>query len=310
MSPLFDFNNAILPAGGCVAIGNFDGVHLGHQQMLSELLVLANEKKTTSTVLTFHPHPIELLRPQQIPPRLCTLSQKAKLLQEYGVDDVIAFPIDMNFLQKTPQQFFDEIILQQLQATGMVEGENFYFGRDRSGDIATLQEFCKQADVELRIIHSIQYDGETVSSTRIRKAIANGEMQQAVKLLGHPYEISGQVVSGEKRGRQLGFPTANLSEIKTLIPAEGVYAGVVNLNDHCFAAAIHIGTNPTFQDDQQKFEVHLLNFDGDLYNQELTVRLLQQIRPVNLFHSQEELQNQLKIDMKQVIKVVEQYKDC
>ncbi len=310
MPLLFGFDDPNLPQGGAVAIGNFDGVHKGHQQMIANLVVLAHKKKTTSVVLTFSPHPIELLRPQYVPPWLSTLEQKAELLQQYGVDDVIAYPIDFEFLQLSPRQFFDEIIQKKLQAVGMVEGENFCFGHQRSGNITTLQTLCNQFDIELDILKPVKIDGEAVSSTRIRNAITAREMQQAVTLLGHPYCLKGNVISGEKRGRELGFPTANLSDIKTLIPAEGVYAGIVHHANSDWIAAINVGSNPTFEQNQQKIEVHLLDYQGDLYHQELTVGFLQEIRSVKQFASKEELQHQLQIDIEQIRKVVEQQKGC
>ncbi|VAX37310.1 FMN adenylyltransferase / Riboflavin kinase [hydrothermal vent metagenome] len=310
MSLLFGFDESNLPQGGCVAIGNFDGVHKGHQLMITRLVALAQKKETSSVILTFSPHPIELLRPQHAPPWLSTLEQKAELLQQYGIDDVIAYPIDLKFLQRSPRQFFDEIIQKRLQAVGMVEGENFCFGHKRSGNIETLQTLCNQFHVELDVLKAVKIDGEPVSSTRIRNTIAAGEMQQAVTLLGHPYYLQGNVVSGEKRGRELGFPTANLSDVKTLIPAEGVYAGIVHHANAHWIAAINIGSNPTFKQNQQKLEVHLLDYQGDLYHQNLTIGFLQKIRSVKQFASKEELQYQLQIDIKDIRKVVEQQKDC
>ena len=181
-----------LLAGRCLTIGNFDGVHLGHQKMIARLVTLAQKKETSSVVLTLHPHPIELLRPEHSPPRLSTLEQKAELLQQYGVDDVIAYPIDRSFLNLTPLQFFQKIIQNQFQTVGIVEGENFYFGRDRSGDISTLQTYCDADGIELCVMNSIEVNDDVVSSTRIRNAISSGEMLNAVTLLGHPYWLRGK----------------------------------------------------------------------------------------------------------------------
>jgi riboflavin kinase / FMN adenylyltransferase len=292
------------PQGDCrrgvVAIGNFDGVHRGHQAMLSRLGEYARAQGTHSVVLTFDPHPVSLLRPDQVPPRLCTLSRKLELFQRYGVDFAIVYPTDHAFLEQTPREFFEHIVCQKLDAVGLVEGPNFYFGKDRAGDVKMLGELCRGADVFLDVVEPARHGGEMISSSRVRRLIEAGELRLACELLGHPYLLEGTVVHGANRGGRLGFPTANLSEIPTVIPASGVYGGLVEHAGMVHPAAVHIGANPTFADDQSKVEAHLVGFSGDLYAERLHVDLLERIREVRKFDSPGALRAQLQRDVEQV----------
>lgn len=290
--------------GGYVAIGNFDGVHRGHQSMIAQLTKRAAAANVPAVVLTFDPHPIMLLKPEVVPPRLSTLKTKAELLIGYGVDCVIAYPTNTVLLNLTPEQFFQQIVLDELQAKGMVEGPNFYFGKNRSGNTDTLRTLCEQHGLTLDIATAYEWEGKHVSSSAIRKRLSQGEFQRAVEKLGHPYCLTGKVTQGEGRGRHLGFPTANLTGITTLLPQEGVYAGYSLLEGKRYAAAVNIGANPTFDTDEQKVEVHLLDYSGDLYDQELSVELLAHLRPVQTFKSVDELTAQIAQDLQTTRQVV------
>lgn len=291
------FENPKQYTGGYVSIGNFDGVHRGHQSMVAVLVRRARRDGVPAVVFTFDPHPIKLLRPRHAPPTLSTVKWKAELLARCGVDCVIAYPTDDALLDMTPRQFFDRIIRGELQARGLVEGPNFFFGRDRTGDIDTLQAFCNEAGMSLDVVPPVRVGDRIVSSSTIRAAIAAGRMAHAVELLGHPYRIEGRVVRGSGRGASLGFPTANLEGICTLIPADGVYAGVAHLNATCRPAAVSIGPNPTFGEQHRKVEVHLVDYTGDLYEQRLDVDLLDRIRGIEKYAAVEQLQARLKRDI-------------
>lgn len=298
MALLHGFEKPELYRGGYVAIGNFDGVHLGHQRMIETLTKRAQAANVPAVVLTFDPHPIMLLKPEFVPPRLTTLQTKSELLHEYGVDHVIAYPTDEQLLNMTPEEFFEQFLLQELEVRGLVEGPNFFFGRNRSGNVDTLRELCEPHSLSLDVISAVKVDDEHVSSSAIRKAISGGDFKKAFHMLAHGYALVGTVREGDGRGRTLGFPTANLADVETLIPVDGVYGGWCEVNGKKYAAAVNIGTNPTFARDEHKIEVHLIDFSGDLYDTELKVQLVWWVRDVQSFPSAEELQQQLKKDLK------------
>ena len=287
--------------GGFVSIGNFDGVHLGHQRILSELVQQARSAKSPSVVLTFDPHPIQLLRPEVAPPRLTTLDQKAALIMACGVEHVIAYPTDHDLLQLDPESFFDKIVRGRLAVNGLVEGPNFFFGKNRAGTIETLQDFCNQHKISLEIVKAEQSDRGMISSSAIRRALGEGDVGSATEQLGRPYSISGRVIAGAKRGRTIGFPTANLSDIETVLPADGVYACRCEVDGNQWPVAVSIGGNPTFSDAEHKVEAHIIGYEGDLYDQALQVEFLTRIRGMQRFESREELIAQLGEDIENAI---------
>ncbi len=286
--------------GGFVAIGNFDGVHRGHQSMIAILAGRAKDAGVPAVVLTFDPHPIHLLRPGKAPPSLSTPERKAALLGKGGVDFMIAYPTDQQLLNLTPADFFQNIVRDRLDAKGLVEGPNFFFGKDRAGNVQTLDGLCKSAGLSLDIVPPFALGEQLVSSSTIRSLIAGGRFAEAIEMLGHPYQLHGEVVRGQERGRLLGFPTANLAGIETLLPSNGVYAGAVTADGDCRPAAINIGPNPTFGEQAQKVEVHVLGFEGDLYGRELDVDVLERLRDTVRFDGVDELKKQLAEDIKQV----------
>lgn len=286
--------------GGALAIGNFDGVHRGHQKMLRLLVERAQTKRVPSVVLTFDPPPVELLRPKDVPPRLTTLKRKSELIDHMGVDCLIAYPTSLDLLNLGPEEFFEQIVIEKLNARGLVEGPNFYFGKDRKGDVKRLAELCRESGRELDVIEP-EYEGDLlISSSTIRRLIAEGDLNLAVKMLGHPHRLEGVVVRGSARGRGLGFPTANLGEIPTLIPGDGVYAGWTKTAGGRFLAAVHIGPNATFGEQERKVEVHLLEFSGELYGQRLHVDLVERIRGTKAFENEPALKSQIREDLVQV----------
>jgi riboflavin kinase/FMN adenylyltransferase len=300
MTVLHGFESPALYRDGFVSIGNFDGVHSGHQAMITALVGRAREQNVPAVALTFDPHPIELLRPDAVPPRLTTIAHRAELLQRFGVDCVIVLPTTPRFLTMTAEDFFHTIVRTELQARGLVEGPNFFFGRNRAGSITVLRGFCTANQLTLDIIPPVIVDEQLVSSSVIRSLIEAGDLTESVRLLGHPYRVSGIVSRGAERGRTLGFPTANLTDFANLVPGNGVYAAIAVVQGKRFAAAVNIGPNPTFGEFAKKVEVHLLDFSGDLYGSILDVDFVRRIRDVCQFSSVDQLLAQLRKDVDEV----------
>ena len=288
------------PARGCVlSIGNFDGVHRGHQTMIAQLVDAARRHNSPAVVLTFDPHPIKLLAPDKAPPSLSTLQRKSELLHRAGADFVIAVPTTRELLALDAVVFFEQIVVSSLAAVGMVEGPNFHFGKGRGGDVHLLKSLCEKHEMSCEILEPVAEParGSMISSSLIREAISSGRLSDAVGWLGHPYQIRGTVIHGDARGRTLGYPTANLGDIETLLPPDGVYAATCTLDGKRYPAAMNVGGNPTFDVARKKVEVHLIGFDGDLYGQELAVDMLAHVRGVMKFDSPDALLTQLKIDL-------------
>lgn len=297
-----------LPAplqGGAVTIGNFDGVHRGHTVLLDRLVKQAQALGGPAIVFTFDPHPAQLLYPDAIPPSLTWTERKAALLAELGADAVIAYPTDPAVLQLTPEEFFRQIIQERLQARAMVEGPNFFFGRNRSGSIDDLRRLCDGAAVALEIVQPLKIDGRYVSSSWIRELIQAGDVRQADALLTRPYRVHGLIVKGAGRGATIGFPTANLDPVGMVLPPLGVYAGRAMVAGNSFAAAVNIGPNPTFGEAQLKFEVHLIGCDRDLYGQLLELDFLDRLRDIRSFPDVDTLQQQLRRDVDAVVQIVD-----
>lgn len=290
---------------GYATIGNFDGVHRGHQAMFNRLVTTARSVHAPAIVVTFDPPPLALLRPEALPPRLTTIEQRVELAHRAGVDAVWILPTTWDLLRLTAYEFFQRVVVDRLAARGLMEGPNFYFGRDRGGTIDVLQRFCDEHGIALDVLEPVLIDGEWVSSSAIRTALLNGELASALKQFGHSYRLSGQVVDGAHRGRTLGFPTANLAQVETVIPGHGVYAGRVDIDGQRYAAAINIGPNPTFEDGPAKIEIHLLDFSGDLYGRTIAVDLTQRVRAVRKFATIEELLTQIRQDVELVRKLAD-----
>jgi riboflavin kinase / FMN adenylyltransferase len=290
-----------------ISIGNFDGVHRGHQLMIRTLVHQARSENLPAVVFTFEPHPIHLLRPEHAPPELMGIEERAAVLESLGVDCVIAYPTDRALLNLSAEEFFQQILCDQLQAKGLVEGPNFYFGKNRAGDVHLLRTLCDRAGMFFSVVEPGLCDGRMISSSEVRKAIQSGEVALAAKMLGRFYQIKGMVEHGEERGRALGFPTANLADVLTLLPAEGVYCGFGSVGGQRYPAAIHIGGNPTFQNSETKVEVHLIGFTGDIYDRNLQVEFLEKLRDTQTFSDANALKAQLAIDIESSKKQVDQW---
>lgn len=283
--------------GGALTIGNFDGVHQGHRHIIGELCAMADRAGGPAVVFTFDPHPAFLLRPREAPPPLTWIDRKAELLSELGVDVVLACPTTEELLGLSWQDFFDRVIRGSIGAAAIVEGSNFRFGCNREGDVDLLAGRCADAGMDFRKVEVIRQESETVSSSRIRELIKQGDVSTAGRLLTQPYRIRGLVVHGAARGAKLGFPTANLNGIDTLVPAVGVYAGIARIGGRPHGAAIHVGPNPTFGEGASKVEVHVLDLDESLYGQLVEADFLRKLRDIQHFASAGELKQQLHDDI-------------
>ncbi len=280
-----------------LTIGNFDGVHRGHASIIRHLKAWAQQVDGPAVVLTFDPHPVRLLRPELAPPPLTWTERKAQLLAELDVDCMIAWPTDRALLELSYREFFQRVIVEQLRAAAVVEGPNFYFGRGREGDVQRLQELCDDSALNCEIVEPGISEDALISSTRIRECIRDGDVSAARQMLTQPYRIRGMVIHGASRGTQIGFPTANLDAIDTLIPGMGVYAGVATVAEQKIPAAIHIGPSPTFGVKRPTVEVHLIDFAESIYGQVIGVDFLERLRGVQDFPSPAALQDQLSEDV-------------
>ena len=286
--------------GAVVSVGNFDGVHRGHLSILNALKSMGRQLSAPTLVFTFDPHPLTLLKPEAAPAPLCWMERKATLLGDLGIDFLLAYPTSPALLDLDYRSFFQKVIRGRLKARGMVEGANFFFGKNREGNVQRLKQLCGDAHTALEILELNDENGAAISSSRIRAQVSAGAVDVANMMLTSPYRIAGEVVRGEQRGRSLGFPTANLTGCPVLIPAQGVYAGWALFGDQRQSAAIHIGPNPTFGVRSSKVEIHLIDFVGDLYDQRLEVEFHSRVREVRVFDSAEQLQSQLQEDVREV----------
>lgn len=291
--------------GGAISIGNFDGVHRGHAKLLSRLRAMADRIGGPAVAITFDPPPASLLRPEQLPPQLTTIARREELLRRSGVDGVVVIRTTKELLQQSPEVFFQSLVVGSLQARGMVEGPNFFFGRNRAGNPTMLRRLCEQSAIQCEIAEPETVGDRMVSSTRVRQLLSDGDVAQASQVLTAPYRLSGTVISGAGRGRLLGFPTANLGEIATLVPGPGVYACWAAVDGKSIGAAVHIGPNPTFGESQSKVEVHLLDFAGDLYDRSIAIDFVSRVRAVKRFDSGDSLQEQLAIDLATIRQVLD-----
>jgi riboflavin kinase/FMN adenylyltransferase len=291
--------------GGAVAIGNFDGVHQGHARIVERLRTTAARLNGPAIVFTFDPHPVRLLRPTEAPPPLTWTDRKAELLAELGVDAVVSYPTDEALLNLTAEEFFRSIVCAQLNAVAMAEGPNFRFGHARAGDVQVLAALTAEAGIQLDVVEPVSIDGEIVSSSRVRRMISAGDIETANRLLTRPYRIRGLVVHGAGRGNTIGFPTANIDGIDTLLPAPGVYAGTVQVAGANRAVAINIGPNPTFGEHAMKVEVHVIDWHGPLYGTVLEVDFHGRLRDIQRFHGVDDLKRQLECDVHQAKRLVE-----
>lgn len=297
--------------GAFLTVGNFDGVHLGHQRLIGRLRERADAARAPALAVTFDPHPVAVLRPDTAPVPLVWTDREISLLKEAGATEVAVFRTGRWLLDLTARAFFDHVLRRQFAARGMVEGPNFFFGHDRQGNVNVLREWSAQAGIAFEIVEPIEDAGRLISSSRIRESIADGRVEEAARFLGRPHRVRGIVTHGAARGAGLGFPTINLDGIDTLIPPDGVYAtrAFIKGDDGSvskgWAAACNIGPNPTFGEQIRKVEAHLLDFSGDLYDRVVELEFLARLRPTRPFSGIDELLTQIRADIERTRQVCE-----
>ena len=271
---------AVAPIPSAVSIGFFDGVHRGHQQIIGQALAHARTHGLRSVVVTFDRHPLQIIRPERAPPLLMTTARRARTLAALGVDLVVVLTFDARLRELDAEAFIVQVLRSSLDARHLVVGENFRFGHRAAGDIALLEQVGARDGFTADGVPLLAVAGQPISSTRIRAALADGDVSTAAQLLGRPYVIDGEVIHGDHRGRGLGYATANLAfDPHCVIPAPGVYAGVLTLPDgRVLPAVTSIGTNPTFNGSKLRVESHALDFDEDLYGLDVSVDLRRYLR--------------------------------
>lgn len=292
--------------GGAVSVGVFDGVHVGHRKVMCRTVERARELGAPAVVFTFHPHPLQILRPAEAPPLIQTFGQKLEIMRSLGVGAVV-WPHDMErILAMAPEEFLERVVRDSLGAKAVVEGEDFRFGHSAGGDRSLLAEWAARSGLAVEFVGDVLVDGGRVSSTRIRGLIAEGGVAEAARCLGRPYTLVGGVVEGHHRGARLGYPTANLDAPRFLVPAEGVYAGRALFQGRRFGAAISVGRLPTFHEEGQPVvvEAFLLDFDGELYGEQLSLEFIDRVRPQVAFASPEELKIQMAADCQRVREIL------
>jgi riboflavin kinase/FMN adenylyltransferase len=288
-----------LQHGSCVTIGNFDGVHLGHQALLHRTKERARELGLASIVVTFDPHPLRVIR-GQTPPFITLIEQKMALLSAIGLDHTVCLPFTREMAELTPEEFVQLYLVQGLKAKALIIGHDYVFGKNKRGNYELLKELGLRHGFVVEKIEPIYKNGDVVSSTRIRNLVQAGRVGEVRPLLGRYYQVSGSVIVGHKRGGPiLGIPTANLKLVDELYPQPGVYAVWVELGEEILPAVANVGYNPTFGNDALSVEVHILDFARDLYGQKVRVNFVQHIRPEQKFAGLEELKTQIHRDIAQ-----------
>ncbi len=285
--------------GAVVTVGTFDGVHRGHWAVLDEIRRRARATGRRSVLLTFHPHPLRIVRPEHAPPLLTTPLEKKEILAESGLDFAVFLRFTPALSRYAPERFVEEILVGRLGVEELVIGYDHGFGKGRSGDADTLRGLGERFGYTVDVVAPVEVGGDAISSSRIRRAVAEGRMADAREGLGRPYSLRGLVVRGDGRGRQLGFPTANLGGLvsEKLLPPEGIYAvrGVTRRGTH--DGALHLGPRPTFQGAPPSIELHLMDFDGDLYGEDVRVDFVERLRDVRPFATVEALIEQMRDDV-------------
>lgn len=291
-------------SGLALAVGNFDGVHLGHAEIVRRLRATADRLGVPAAVLTFDPHPATIVRPGTAPTPLTTPARRAELLLALGLDAVLVQPVDRRFMTLEAEAFYHDLVRGRLHAKALVEGADFRFGRGRRGDVGLLAALAAADGVTLEVVAPVAATGTPVSSSRVRDRVAVGDIPAANALLTAAFRATGTVVHGAHRGAALGFPTANLAGIATLLPAAGVYAARAVLPDgRVHAAAVHIGPNASFGETAVSVEAHLVGFAGDLYGSRLDVDFLTRLRDTRRFDVIDDLVVQMRSDVEAAARI-------
>jgi riboflavin kinase/FMN adenylyltransferase len=290
-----------LPPGAVLSVGNYDGIHLGHQRLLERAAEERARAGGRVAIVTFEPHPLTVLKPELAPPRLTPPAIKQALLADAGVDDYVILPPAPEVLNLTAEAFW-AILRDEVKPRAMIEGDSFNFGKGRGGNIDRLREWSAGTDIQLQVVEPVKtalldLSVVDVSSSLIRWLLAHGRVRDAAICLGRAYALRGEVIKGFGRGKQLGVATANLRCEDQLIPGDGVYAGRCPIDGKMWAAAVSIGSLPTFEERRFQVEAHLIGFEGDLYGKTLAVELIDWVREQRKFDSVEALRRQIERDL-------------
>ncbi len=286
-----------------VTLGNFDGIHLGHQKIFSKVKEEASKIQGEAVVITFEPHPLKVLSPDKFPPLLTPFRKKMLLIEKSGIDIVLCIQFSLAFSKTSPYDFIKDVLVAKVGARKIIVGYNYHFGRGKEGDVDFLKTIGQRFNIDVEVMGPLKIGDTTVSSSKIRELIRDGNVDQASQLLGRDYLVIGKVVEGAKRGHTLGFPTANLEISDELYPKSGVYAVRVLWNHRSFYGVANVGWNPTFQSDREgkpgkfSFEVYILGFDQDIYGDEIEVHFMRRIRDEVRFRTTSELVTQIQKDV-------------
>jgi len=283
----------------CLAIGVFDGVHLGHQQIIRQTIADARQHDALALVITFDRHPHTVVAPDRVPPLIYSLPQKLRAIESFGTDTLLQIHFDEKFSRQTGEDFIRGLARDLGKIQSVCVGADFVFGHRRSGNVALLKKLGDELAFTVHGLAAVSLDDQIVSSTRIREAIRSGNLDAASQMLGRPYAISGRVIEGDRVGRQLGFPTANLDMAGLVLPPNGVYAGLTNVGKATHRVVLNIGFRPTMASSAPplRVEAHLLDFKGDLYGQELEITFAARLRDEKKFASAAALREQIARDI-------------
>lgn len=295
-----------------ITLGTFDGIHLGHQQIIKKVVECSEKENLRNIVITFHPHPRKVINPELNIKLLTTTDEQIKILEQLGVENLFVINFTKEFSQLSPEEFVKEYLINKIGVRKIVIGYDHHFGKGRGGNVDFLISLSNKYDFEVFQIQPFLIDNEPVSSTKIRTAIEAGDIHKANKMLGRPYSFSGIVIEGDKRGRELGYPTANiqLNDEDKLLPQIGIYAVIVILNGVEYKGLLSIGRRPTFYSNGIVIpEVYIYDFTDDIYGQEIKINVIEKLRGEEKFSSAEELIKQMNLDRENGLKVLNQFKE-
>jgi riboflavin kinase/FMN adenylyltransferase len=287
-----------------ITIGNFDGVHKGHQALFAKVKQLADQFGGHSVVMTFDPHPLQVLFPQKAPVFITSHRKKLDLIEACGIDAVIVVPFNKEFSQMSARQFVEIVLIEKIGIRAIVVGHDYRFGHSREGNIPFLQEYGQRHGFVVETVSGISIDDTTVSSTTIRQLITAGRVKDAAKLLGRPFEVNGAVIPGRKRGITLGFPTANIVMPALTSPPTGVYVIEADVEGKTYGGAANLGYNPTFGDNELSLEAHLFDFNQDIYGKQIVLRFIDRLRDELRFSGPDELIVQIQKDVEAAKKIL------
>ncbi len=293
-----------------VTLGNFDGIHRGHQELVRMVMRRAQEIHGQSMVVTFRPHPLKVLAPEKCPPLISIYEEKIELFRKLGLDVLVKIPFSLDFAEMSPRDFVKKALCDLLGAKEIFVGYNYRFGRGREGTATTLRAMGEEFGFRVNEINQVSLNGEVISSTRIRQMLMAGEIEHAARLLGRHYAITGIVIRGDGRGKELGFPTANIASKHDIIPAGGVYAVKLSARDTCYDGVVNIGLRPTFNSKSLAIEAHFFDFNEDLYGEEVTIYFVRKLRQERRFDSADALIAQIKKDISEAREALEAAAEC